>query len=74
MAQWVPNPASIHEDGGSIPGLAWRVKGQGLLWLWSRLVAAALIQPLAWELLYAMGEALKKKRERAVAAGAGCWQ
>ena len=26
-----------------------------LLWLWHRLVAAALIQPLAWELSYAKG-------------------
>ena len=33
-----------------------------LLWLWYRLAAAALIQPLAWELPYAMGMALKKKK------------
>ena len=31
-----------------------------LLWLWYRLVAAALIQPLAWELAYAMGVTLKR--------------
>ena len=30
-----------------------------LLWLWHRLAAAALIQPLAWELLYAAGVVLK---------------
>ena len=30
-----------------------------LLWLWRRLVATALICPLAWELPYAMGAALK---------------
>ena len=30
-----------------------------LLWLWHRLAAVAPIQPLAWELPYAMGEALK---------------
>ena len=32
-----------------------------LLWLWCRLVAAALFRPLAWETLYAVGVALKKK-------------
>ena len=31
------------------------------LWLWRRPAAAAPIQPLAWELSYATGEALKKK-------------
>ena len=31
-----------------------------LLWWWCRLTAVALIQPLAWELPYAMGAALKK--------------
>ena len=31
-----------------------------LLWLWCRLEATALIQPLAWELPFAMGAALKK--------------
>ena len=33
-----------------------------LLWLWCRLAAAAVIWPLAWELPYAVGAALKKKR------------
>ena len=31
-----------------------------LLWLWRRLAATALVRPLAWELPYAMGVALKK--------------
>ena len=32
-----------------------------LLWLWCRQEAAAPIQPLAWELTYATGMALKSK-------------
>ena len=32
------------------------------LWLWHRLAAAALIQPLAWELPYAIGAALKRQQ------------
>ena len=35
-----------------------------LLWLWHIQAAIALIQSLAWELLYAVGTALKRKRER----------
>ena len=36
-----------------------------LLWLWCRLVAVALIRPLAWKRPYAAGAALKsKKKER----------
>ena len=31
-----------------------------LLWLWCRLAATAPIQPLAWELPYAKGAALKR--------------
>ena len=37
---------------------------QALLWQWHRPAAAALVQPLAWELPHAMGVALKKKKER----------
>ena len=32
-----------------------------LLWLWCRPAAAALIQPLAWELPYAVGAVMKRK-------------
>ena len=31
-----------------------------LLWLWHRLAAEAQLQPLAWELPFAMGAALKR--------------
>ena len=35
-----------------------------LLWLWCRLAAAVLIQPLAWELSYAVSAALKSERKK----------
>ena len=34
-----------------------------LLWPWCGPVATALIQPLAWELPYASGVAIKRKRK-----------
>ena len=37
-------------------------RSQTWLWLWYRLAAAALIHPLAWELPYATGAALKEKK------------
>ena len=73
------NPPSIHEDMGLIPGLAQWFKGSSialscsvghrcildpeLLWLWHKLVATALIRPLAWKLPYALGVALKKTKK-----------
>ena len=35
-----------------------------LLWLWYRLAAGALIQPLAWEPPYAAGAALKTNKQK----------
>ena len=37
-----------------------------LLWLWHRSAAAALIQPLVWELLYAADVALKREKKNGV--------
>ena len=35
-----------------------------LLWLWRRLAATALIQPLAWEPPHAAGTALKREQKK----------
>ena len=44
------------------------VRGRGLdltlLWLWYRLAATALIQPLAWEPPYAAGVDLKRPKKK----------
>ena len=37
-----------------------------LLWLWHRLAATAPVGPLAWELPYAMGVALKRQKKNMV--------
>ena len=43
----------VDHRGGSDPAL---------LWLWCRLTAAALIQPLSWEPPYAAGVALQRPK------------
>ena len=57
----VMNLTSTHEDVGSIPSLARLVKDPRLLCLWLRPAAAALNQPLTWELPSPTGETLNGK-------------
>ena len=51
---------------GSIPGPAQWIKDLALHELWCRLAASALTPPLAWELPYAAGAALKRKKENQI--------
>ena len=55
---WVQSLACSVGKGSSVAescGVGWRCGSDlVLLWLWHRLAAVALIQPLAWKLAYAM--------------------
>ena len=37
-----------------------------MLWLWCRLATVALIRPLAWEPIYAVGAALKSQKKKKI--------
>ena len=54
----------IYKDAGLILGLTHWVKDLASLWLWCWLAATAPIGPLAWELPYAAGATLKRRKKK----------
>ena len=77
MVQWVKDLNSVLEDVASSPGLTQHVKypiaTSAATWIWGccdgrRPAAAGLIkQPLAWELPYDVGVALKREKNNILA-------
>ena len=63
VAQQVENQTSIHKDADQIPGPAQWLKGSGIAVAVVWLAATAQIRPLAWELPYAVGEALQRPKQ-----------
>ena len=59
-----PWPFSVRSEVAESYGIGYRRGSHPvLLWLWCRLAAAVPVQPLSWELPYAAGAALKKKKK-----------
>lgn len=62
MEQWIKNPNAEARVGGvgSNPGLVQWVKASSVATSAAQVSTMAQFQPLAWELAYTMGVAIKK--------------
>ena len=59
-----PGSLSLGSDVAASRGIGGRCGSDlVLLWLWPRPAAAAVIQPLAWELPYATGGPVKERKK-----------